>query len=69
MRHIRVKKVITKKSRVLYYLGDGIWYGRIGKDKAIKGLDAGDYILEEVVDKRGLGLDISNVPMISIACH
>ena len=29
MKHVRIKKVITKKGRTMYYLGDGMWFGRV----------------------------------------
>ena len=52
MRHLRIKKVITQKNKIMYYLGDGLWFGRISKKKATEGLESGKYILFETVDKR-----------------
>jgi hypothetical protein len=31
MRRRFIKKIITKKGQVMYYLGDGLWFGRISK--------------------------------------
>lgn len=51
MSYYRIKKVITKKGQVMYYLGDGIWFGRISKDQAESGLESTKYVLWETVDK------------------
>jgi len=32
--HARIKKVITKSGKIMYYLGDGLWFGRISAAKA-----------------------------------
>ena len=51
MRHTRIKKVITKKGEAIYYKGDGLWFGRIARSKAEKGLASGEYTLFESVNK------------------
>lgn len=51
MRHFRIKKVITKKGQVMYYRGDGMWFGRCGKDEAELDLATGNYTLWETVIK------------------
>ena len=51
MKNTRVKKIITKKGKVLFYLGDGLWFGRINKIKAEAGLSDGSYSLWETVNK------------------
>ena len=45
-RYTRVKIVKGKKG-LLYYLGDGLWFGRISEDKALDGLRSGKYSLWE----------------------
>lgn len=52
MRHTRIKKVISKKGKTLYYLGDGLFFGRISAARAEKGLADGSYSLFETVDKQ-----------------
>ena len=52
MTKTRIKKVITKKGKELYYLGDGIWFGRVSKKVAEQNLEAGIWSLWETVDKR-----------------
>jgi hypothetical protein len=52
MRHTRIKKVISRKGKTLYYLGDGLWFGRTSKADAEKGLADGTYNLFETVDKQ-----------------
>lgn len=47
MKRTRIKKVISKKGRLMYYLGDGLWFGRISKEKAENGLQSGAYTLWE----------------------
>jgi hypothetical protein len=51
MRHARIKKVISKKGRVMYYLGNGLWFGRISAERAEVGLSSGRYSLFETVFK------------------
>lgn len=51
MRYTRIKKVISKKSRVMYYLGDGLFFGRISKVEAELGLASEKYVLWETVVK------------------
>jgi hypothetical protein len=45
------KKVITKKGQIMYYLGDGLWFGRISKSEAKLGLATQKYSLWETVVK------------------
>lgn len=52
MRHTRIKKVISRKGKTLYYLGDGLWFGRTSKAQAEEGLADGSYTLWETVDKQ-----------------
>jgi len=47
MRHTRVKKVIGKKGKIFYYLGNGFFFGRISKMAAENGLNSGIFILWE----------------------
>ena len=51
MKHTRIKKIITKKGQIMYYLGDGMWFGRIAKNRAEAGLENGSYNLWETVNK------------------
>lgn len=32
--HQFIKKVITKKGQIIYFIGDGFWFGRISKAEA-----------------------------------
>lgn len=43
--HNRIKIVKGRKGRLYYYLGDGLWFGRISEDKALKGLASKKYHL------------------------
>ena len=52
MKHTSIKKVITAKGQTQYYLGDGFWFGRIKKDKALKGIEEGKYFLFDTIDHR-----------------
>ena len=52
MIHTRIKKVISRKGKALYYLGDGLWFGRTSKADALKGLADGSYTAWETVDKQ-----------------
>lgn len=52
MSYGRVKIVKTKKGRLMYYLGDGLWFGRISEDKALKGLADGSYTFWSFEDKQ-----------------
>ena len=36
----RVKIVTTKKGKIVYYLGDGFWFGRIAEKDALDNLAA-----------------------------
>jgi len=45
MRHIYIKRVIAKTGKTMFYLGDGLWFGRISQDKAELGLATGKYKL------------------------
>jgi len=52
MKHVRIKKIITKSGKTMYYLGDGMWFGRVSAKLAEDGLADGTYFLFETVDKR-----------------
>lgn len=52
MRHCRLKKVISAKGKILWYLGDGLWFGRTSQADAELGLSTGAYVLWETVDHR-----------------
>lgn len=41
MKHNRLKIVITAKNQTQYFLGDGLWFGRISKAKFTEKLAAG----------------------------
>ena len=43
----RIKIVKGRNDRLYYYRGDGLWFGRIGETKALKGLASGEYTLWE----------------------
>jgi hypothetical protein len=43
MRHNRIKIVTSKNGNKLYYVGDGMWFGRISEKKALDGLSNGKY--------------------------
>ena len=30
----RIKRIVTRKGRVMYYRGDGLWFGRCGRTEA-----------------------------------
>jgi len=47
----RIKKIITKKGNVMYYKGDGLWFGRTSKADAELGLATGQYILFTTVNR------------------
>ena len=47
MIHNRIKVVKDKNGRNMYYLGDGIWFGRIAESAALKGLASKKYIMWE----------------------
>ena len=51
MKHNRIKKVIGKGGKVMYYRGDGMWFGRCGKDEAEMLLATEECILWETVVK------------------
>ena len=51
MKHNRIKKVISANGRVSYYLGDGMWFGRISAAEAELGLAAEKFVLWQVVTK------------------
>ena len=40
-----IKIVKGRNGRLYYYRGDGLWFGRIGEDEAIKGLKSKKYRL------------------------
>jgi hypothetical protein len=48
----RIKKIISKKGKVMYYKGDGIWFGRTSAKEAEAGITSGKYHLFEVKDMR-----------------
>jgi len=48
-RYCRIKKVITSKGNIQYFIGDGLWFGRIGAAAAELGLATEQYKLWEVV--------------------
>jgi hypothetical protein len=50
MQNNRIKKVFTKKGKMMYYRGNGLWFGRCGKDEAELGLSTGKYTLWETVN-------------------
>lgn len=50
MRHTRIKIVRAKNGKNLYYLGDGLWFGRISEEKALNGLAEKRYFLWESSD-------------------
>lgn len=50
-RYSRIKKVITAKGQIMYYIGDGMWFGRTSKADAELGLATGKYTLYETVTK------------------
>jgi hypothetical protein len=45
MSHTRIKIVTSKAGKKMYYIGDGLWFGRISEKKALEGLSTGKYIL------------------------
>ena len=47
MRKTRIKVVKNKNGRLQYYVGDGLWFGRISEDKALTGLSNGNYTFWE----------------------
>ena len=47
----KIKKVVTKKGNVMYYKGDGLWFGRTSRIDAEHGLATGEYTLWETVNK------------------
>ncbi len=47
----KIKKVVTKKGNVMYYRGDGLWFGRTSRIDAEHGLATGEYTLWETVNK------------------
>ena len=51
LRYTRIKKVITAKGQVMYYIGDGMWFGRTSKQDAELGIATGKYTLFETVVK------------------
>lgn len=50
-RYHRIKIVYTQKGQ-MYYIGDGLWFGRVKKDVAEAGLESGEYCLWETIDHR-----------------
>jgi hypothetical protein len=48
MKHNRLKIVVTAKNQTQYFLGDGFWFGRIGKAKFDEKLAAGCTIWETI---------------------
>lgn len=48
----RIKKIISKKGQVMYYKGDGIWFGRTTEKDALSGIKSGKYNLFETKDMR-----------------
>jgi len=48
MKHRYIKIVITAKNQTQYFLGDGLWFGRISKDTFQAKLAAGCTIWETV---------------------
>lgn len=38
-----IKRVVSKRGTVMYYIGDGIWFGRINRVEAELGLATGKY--------------------------
>jgi hypothetical protein len=51
-RYHRIKKVYTKAGKEMYYIGDGLWFGRVKKDVAEAGMESGEYSLWETIDHR-----------------
>ncbi len=51
MTRTRIKKIVTRKGQVQYFLGDGLWFGRISKKQAEDGLATEKYILWETINK------------------
>lgn len=50
-RYNRIKKVVAKSGRIMYYQGDGMWFGRISAAEAELGLSTGKFVLWETVVK------------------
>jgi len=48
MKHNYLKIVITAKNQTQYFLGDGVWFGRISKDKFESKLAVGCVVFEAV---------------------
>lgn len=48
MRYTWIKIVTSKNGKKLYYLGDGLWFGRTSEQKALNGLADGSYRLWEM---------------------
>ena len=46
-RHKYIKIVKAKNGRLMYYAGDGLWFGRIGETEALRGLRDKKYHLWE----------------------
>jgi hypothetical protein len=47
MSHTRIKIVHAKNGKLLYYIGDGFWFGRTSEKKALDGLASGKYQMWE----------------------
>jgi len=50
-RYTKFKKVITKSGNVMWYRGDGMWFGRCSAAEAELAIATGEGVLFDVVKK------------------
>jgi len=60
MKHTKIKKVITKTNKEIYYLGNGCWFGRIAKNYALAGLESGKFSMWETIDYRETNKEVED---------
>ena len=65
----RIKKVITASGRVQYFLGDGLWFGRVGAVRAEQRLASGEWTLFQVADYRSEEMKAEQAKKIEASAH
>jgi hypothetical protein len=51
MKRTSIKKVISKNGKAMWYLGDGLFFGRISEKKALDRISSGQCSLFATVDR------------------